>query len=134
MNVDRQQRKKFVVAYLQCALWSSTAYGVPEDTQDGDFDTSFESYGFDLDAIDPKAKRAAMKDCLDFIHSHDTLLLDSGGSTEQHGSDFWLTRNGHGAGFWDRGYGRVGTQLSDAAKTYGSVDLYLGDDNHIHGF
>jgi hypothetical protein len=26
----------------------------------------------------------------------------------QVGHDFWLTRNRHGAGFWDRGYGKLG--------------------------
>ena len=30
------------------------------------------------------------------------------------GHDFWLTRNGHGAGFWDRGLGEVGDALSEA--------------------
>lgn len=49
------------------------------------------------------------------------------------GIDFWLTRNGHGAGFWDRGLGDVGTRLTCAAHNYGSVDLYAGDDGLIYG-
>lgn len=43
----------------------------------------------------------------------------------QHGHDFSLTRNGHGAGFWDRGYGESGELLSKACKPYGSVDVYV---------
>lgn len=36
-----------------------------------------------------------------------------------------LTRNGHGAGFWDRGLGALGTELTNACKPYGGVDLYI---------
>jgi hypothetical protein len=38
------------------------------------------------------------------------------------GHDFWLTRNGHGAGFWDRGMGMLGDELTAACKPYGSAD------------
>jgi hypothetical protein len=30
---------------------------------------------------------------------------------EQAGIDFWLTRNRHGAGYWDRGLGITGDKL-----------------------
>lgn len=49
------------------------------------------------------------------------------------GVDFWLTRNGHGAGFWDRGLNNLGDRLSAASKVYGGVDLYAGDDGMIYG-
>jgi hypothetical protein len=49
------------------------------------------------------------------------------------GHDFWYTRNGHGVGFWDRGLGPVGDQLSDLARNFGNVDLYRGDDGQIWG-
>jgi hypothetical protein len=42
--------------------------------------------------------------------------------------DFVLTRNGHGAGFWDRGAGEVGRRLSDACEKYGPVEPLIGDD------
>jgi len=50
-------------------------------------------------------------------------------------SDVWLTRNGHGAGFWDRGAldaRGLGDALSDHAKTFGTSDVYIGDDMRIH--
>lgn len=48
---------------------------------------------------------------------------------EQVGQDLWLTRNRHGAGFWDGALpGDLGKRLTDAAHVYGPVDLYLGDD------
>ena len=50
----------------------------------------------------------------------------------QAGHDFWLTRNGHGAGFWDRGLGERGDRLTNAAHVYGACDLYLGDDGFVY--
>ena len=47
------------------------------------------------------------------------------------GHDFWLTRNGHGAGFWDRGLGELGDRLTGLAKPYGTVDLYITDDGKV---
>lgn len=46
---------------------------------------------------------------------------------EQHGQDFALTRNGHGAGFWDRSYGELGDKLSDAASVYGEHSVLTSD-------
>jgi hypothetical protein len=49
------------------------------------------------------------------------------------GHDFWLTRNGHGAGFWDRGLpGTLGDELSALADAAGNLDAYIGDDAMIH--
>lgn len=111
--------REFVVAYFECMLWSTTdhahgAGGAPLD----------DNYG--IDDIDPKSKRAAMRECIHFIEANATLL-ESVGTMEQHGHDYWLTRNGHGAGFWDRGYGRKGDKLSAAAKADGSVDPMVDD-------
>ena len=47
------------------------------------------------------------------------------------GRDFWFTRNGHGAGFWDRDLGDVGDVLSEAARKWGQVDLYRGDGDKL---
>lgn len=69
--------------------------------------------------------------CADFI---DANIEDLAGiDPEQAGHDFWLTRNRHGDGFWDRGLGERGERLSDAARVYSSVDLYVGDDGLIYG-
>jgi len=34
----------------------------------------------------------------------------------QAGHDFWLTRNGHGAGFWDGDWPETGDALTEASK------------------
>ena len=54
-------------------------------------------------------------------------------SDEQLGHDLWLSRNGHGAGFFDRGYDEdVEKKLEDAARLLKGTDLYVGDDGKIH--
>lgn len=50
---------------------------------------------------------------------------------EQHGHDFALTRNGHGAGFWDRGYGAVGDRLTEAAQAYGEHSVLTDDGSTV---
>lgn len=42
----------------------------------------------------------------------------------QAGHDFWLTRNRHGAGYWDRGLGNLGKRLTESAHGYGEVCVY----------
>lgn len=46
--------------------------------------------------------------------------------------DFALTRNHHGAGFWDRDLGPVGDTLTSRAQAFGETDVYLGDDDMLH--
>jgi hypothetical protein len=103
--------------YLETALWSSTDEdGRPLDEQ------------FDVSDFAPEAIRQAEKDCLDFLSTNDVGDLDEGDV----GHNFWLTRNRHGAGFWDRGLGALGDRLTKAAHAYGECDIYLGDDGKLH--
>lgn len=50
----------------------------------------------------------------------------------QVGHDFWLNRNGHGAGFWDGDYPVHGDKLSAIARTFREVNPSLGDDGVIY--
>jgi hypothetical protein len=49
------------------------------------------------------------------------------------GHNFWLTRNGHGAGFWgsDDYTNEVGDILSKISEKFGEVDIYIGDDGKV---
>lgn len=77
----------------------------------------------------PTAVFRAIADCADFIVAtgdlFDEYISDMAygespaGKLELFGHDFWLTRNRHGAGFWDRGLGDLGEALSDLAKLAG---------------
>jgi hypothetical protein len=107
--------------YIEAALWSST----DDDGESLDH--------FDASNIDAATRRQMYKDCKAFKRQNRRLLRKSGLSQERQGHDFWLTRNRHGAGFWDEGIGRIGNALTKAAHAFGSFDLYLGDDGKIHG-
>ena len=51
------------------------------------------------------------------------------------GHDFLLTRNGHGAGFWDGDWSDVNgaaDKLTMAAQSFECFGLYLGDDGMIY--
>lgn len=78
-------------------------------------------------------RRATMlAECDGFIADNWALIQETGQSAEQCGHDLWLTRNGHGVGFWDRGYPvALGDALTRAARLAGERDLYLGDDGRI---
>jgi hypothetical protein len=115
----------FQRGFLTAALWSST-----DESDDSGGEPLDKNYS--IEDIAPETLASLLKDCDDFCEENAELLARAG-DDEQNGHDFWLTRNGHGAGFWDRGYGAVGDKLSDACKRYGSVDLYVGDDGMIHG-
>jgi hypothetical protein len=110
-------------AYLECAIW-----------------THAEDLGDDATPDDLSADAIAKMrgDVADFLASDNPEVqaalefwfVELG--AEQIGHDFWLTRNGHGAGFWDRftnGDGaRHGRILTDAAHSYGESYLYVADD------
>lgn len=52
---------------------------------------------------------------------------------EKAGRDFWYNRNGHGCGFWDGDWPEpFATALDKAAKQFGQIDLYRGDDGKIY--
>ena len=112
---------KFTTAYLECALWSST----------GDDSEPFDRH-YSISDFSDSAKESARRECEDFRATNAELLDKSGLSNEQAGHDFWLTRNRHGAGFWDRGLGEIGKELTAMAHPYGSADVYLGDDGELH--
>ena len=103
----------FTQSYIETALWSST--GDDERPLDDKYTPS------DLTV----ATLAKMKSDCDRFQRENARDLESG-SDSRGGHDFWLTRNGHGAGFWDGDWPEPqATRLTDAAKSFGSFDLYV---------
>jgi hypothetical protein len=121
----------FTLAYMEAALWSTN-----DESDEYGGEPLDSNYSFDDIAPDTLAEIVA--DCAKFQaeNAEDIAGIDDirtgQWSTEQlAGHDFWLTRNGHGAGFWDRGLGELGDRLSEAAEKFGEVCLYVGDDGLI---
>jgi hypothetical protein len=130
-GITDDEREEFFQGYVDCALWSSTDEdGTPIDEDHGPDDLVSEALArmrVDADA---------------FCDAPDGLLADlviylAEFSANGAGHDFWLTRNGHGAGFWDRTYNPsplyyACQNLSDAAKVWGEASLYVGDDGLLY--
>ena len=116
---------KFTAGYIECALWASI------DDDGEPLDSVYSADDLALEAV-----KQIEADCRDFQEAQSALLAkaaqDTDYSDDYAGHDFFLTRNGHGAGFWDRGLGDIGHQLTAACKPYGSQDLYVGDDGKIY--
>lgn len=115
----------FLASYIETALWSSTDHmGTP-------FDSSRYS---DVELAEETIKEMSA-DCKQFEEQVNALpnAADYLGSRRQVAHDFWLTRNGHGAGFWDGDYPEpLATQLTDLAHSFGESNLYVGDDGKFY--
>lgn len=131
----------FTRAYIECALWAGTASGSPQEkTWEDSFDGSFNSCGYSETDISPDLLASIMKDCATFQAANAASLeaecnrgREQYSSREQAGHDFWLTRNGHGAGFWDGDWPEpAATLMTDSAHAYGEQSWYVGDDGLIY--
>ena len=116
--------KNALKQYLGSALWSST------DDEDEPLDTNYS-----IRDIDKSVLNQAKKDLNKFWKQAGDLLKGEDETDIAH--DFWLTRNGHGAGFWDRKYnndedGTKGDTLTKIAEKFGEINLYVGDDGKIY--
>jgi hypothetical protein len=111
----------FTQAYIEAALFTSTDDdGAPLDDR------------FGIDDIAPETLATMVADCDRFTTDHFDDIADD---YPRAGHDFWLTRNGHGAGFWDGDWpDEVGDRLTQASKAFGEYDLYVGDDGRIYGY
>ncbi len=131
----------FTKHYLIAALWTEED-SLREASADGDA-------SFDLCGIDDNALHKAWLDCQKFQLENSADLAaayefytengnaahpDAGSPEACAGHDFWLTRCGHGVGFWDRGMGPLGDTLSDVCRKWGNVDIYVNSRGKVDGF
>lgn len=145
--------------YLEAALWTeeerlnderndnnvtiSNDYYDEEDESDSEIQfmklmrnnlqtKSIES--FTREDINPNSLIQAYLDIKKFINNAGSIAIIEALENNdkfQLGMDIWLTRNRHGAGFFDHGYDNI-KQLTTAAENLKEVDLYIGNDNKLH--
>ncbi len=119
----------FTLAYIEAALWSST---------DDDGDPLDANYG--IEDIADETLAGIDEECMQFQTDNADLLEEAyalyprkgWSGYAQAGHDFWLTRNHHGAGFWDRGIGEVGDKLTKASHKARERYIYVGDDGKLY--
>ena len=134
---------KFTQAYIECAIWASTVddprYPAGQDNPGGEpMDKHYSLSDFAPETI---AKMEA--DCQKFQFRFNAnggnfdesigKALHDCSPTEYAGHDFWLTRNRHGAGFWDGDWIEpAASELTELSHSFGECDLYVGDDGLIY--
>lgn len=123
-NNNAEDMRDMLYGYAECALWSSLHYNEDPDIEPIPMDDVA-----GIEDIPDATWEEFREDCQAFADANADDLADWDGG--QAGHDFWLTRNGHGAGFWDRGKGAVGDRLADAARVYGTVDLWIDADGKV---
>ena len=124
---------EFTEAYIDCALWSTNDESTPEGGVPFD-----DNYGYG--DIDDDTLRAMIVDCEKFQRenccdiAYENCFYRTDCSVESHaGHNFWLTRNGHGAGFWDDDWEEAaGERMTKSSKAFGEFNLCLGDDGKIY--
>ena len=110
----------FLEQYLVTALWSSI------DEKDNPFDDNYS-----IDDFSEEALKQADKDCDLFIEKAGDLLNGFDDTDIAH--DFWLTRQRHGAGFWDGDYpDEIGDKLTEIANDFRELYIYVGDDGQLY--
>lgn len=112
----------FLEAYLDAIEWTEIHTDNPD---------LVDSLGFSGELLE-----VAKNDCMAFLVVAGHMIPDD--RLSQAGNDFWLTRNGHGCGFWSRPeiWGDNADKLTDLCgwrTKFPGFDIYLGDDNLIYG-
>jgi hypothetical protein len=125
----------FVEHYVLAALWSSIEGTDPSGGKPLD-DPKYSG------KLTRKARAAMREDCQAWLNTNAELCAELRAKAEEFGygehvdcgtvdpiaaacaHDLWLTRNGHGCGFWDRGLGELGERLTASAKRAGERTLY----------
>lgn len=119
VNSIQNKMDAYLTHYLVTALWSSTG---DDDLQ---LENKYSIADFSTDAI-----KRAKSDWEAFQLKAGKLLDGLDLSTVAH--DFWLTRNGHGAGFWDGDYEEAtGEALTEIAKGFKECDVVECDDGTL---
>ena len=123
--------QEFIAAYVECALWASN-----DESNDNGGEPMDKNYS--ADDIAPEALATITAECAAFYNAN-VQTWSEWWTDERAGHDFWLTRNGHGAGFWDRfsphsneEAAEAGDKLSEAARAARERNLYVGDDGLIY--
>lgn len=119
-----QKLDDFTQAYVECALWASY-----DDTGE-----PLDEFGIGDIMLDSLATMA--RDCIAFQTMASSFLEQAYASKydcSQAGHDFWLTRNGHGTGFWDRDLDELTSKaLCDVSKAFRESYLYIGDNGKLY--
>ena len=115
--------EEMLAAYITAALWSSN------DESDENGGEPMDS-NYDRDDLHPDTLALMTADVSKFLEEN---KADIGDRYSDAGHDLWLTRNGHGVGFWETPDWpkEAGERLTEAAKKMGECHLYIDEDKKV---
>jgi hypothetical protein len=152
-ELSSNEINKILKGYLLCAIWTEEER--LNDEYGSDFDTVFDKEDSSDDEMEKLVKISANLNhkpiqtfCEEDIEDNSLIkayldikefiklagIENINYAIEKEGlggigHDLWLTRNHHGAGFWDRGYSKeCADKLTNAAHSLKEVDLFINDD------
>lgn len=104
-------------SYLETALWAEGGDGNELD-------------GKTIYDVDDRAKQASLKDIQTFIQQAQQQAPEELANYDARtlGHNLWLSRNGHGAGFFDDN----NDTLQNIARAMKGADIYVGDDGKVY--
>ncbi len=114
---------EFTRAYIECILWAET-----DDAAGEPLDANYGAEDFTLETM-----QSIIEDCRRFQEANRADLAQYG-ADELGGHDYWLTRNRHGAGYWDRDFlpHDARERLTQAAHNAGELSIYIGADGLLY--
>jgi hypothetical protein len=122
----------FELSYVETMCWSST----------DDAGTNFDASDYADTEFANETIARIKEDCAKFRVLSDAAFQSFNESSDDYplnpaqyhiAHDFWLTRNHHGAGFWDGDYPEpLATTLTNLAHSFGEQNLYVGDDGKFY--
>lgn len=153
-DMSQEDINEILKGYIDCALWTeeeqlkqeNETYSEDEDEDYNDMSEidkivnvqlKLDSKSFDnftSEDIDVNSKIEAYNDIKKFIQSSGDKAIEeaiSENGLDRLGMDIWLTRNRHGAGFFDRGYKNQDI-LEKSALDLGEKYLVIGDDGLLY--
>jgi hypothetical protein len=126
-SMSGNECEAFADGYIEGVAWANVVF--EDDSLDG---------GLEDVELPSGVEETLRQDARDFLSDEHTERLVRGAvrrlpgySFESAGIDYALTRNGHGAGYWDRGLGMLGEALTQMARPYGSRYLMVSLDGSI---
>lgn len=139
-DITRWEQYEIIEGYISAMLWANTYGFEPEPDQPGGSLESVDAFYGEHGELSDEARTTLEQDVFDFLTPQVVRLMtgvfqraSEGYTLSSFGHDFALTRNGHGAGFWDRGLGMVGEALTQISKPYGTRSL-ISDGERIEIF
>jgi len=110
--------KVFFAGYLTGLVFTATIDGSNGDPV---FKGDYQEAGNTIKStLEHEAFAELLGDARDFFNqAYNLIKID----LHQAGVDFHLTRNGHGAGFWDGDWAGVGNKLTELSHPYGTLEL-----------